>query len=130
MYCKEICMNGIVVGRATININGLYAHFKCVCHFSNKRIYAVYLRSGAADRLLGTCIPQKGAYVLETKIPKKHVSESDCILYAAEKNENIAAQSRSITLVSGEPTEVICMLDKTRFRADGEKYMLFVIDEA
>lgn len=123
----EIRLNNNVIGSASVTTVGLYASIKCTCHFPDEKMYAIYLSDGAQDRLLGTCTPKGACHVLETKIPKKHIS-GNSKLYAAEKYADTNA--KGIFLVPGKPIATVDKLDKSFLKIINGKLCLIVADEA
>ena len=121
----EICMGESVIGNASVTIDGLYATIKCACHFSDEKIYAMYLRNGTQDRLLGTCTPNGACHVLETRIPKKYIAQHSR-LYAREKYGD---RNHEINLlVPGQPITNIDKLDKSFLRVLNGKTCLVIVD--
>lgn len=123
MLHKEIYLNKQVVGQATIAFNGLYAEIKCTCHFPDREIYAICLRSTDYERRLGTCIPHGSESVLHTKIPRKYI-EGTSLDFCAEKKPKSVPMER-ILLVPDEPVKNIAALDRTIFsRSEGDYYLV------
>lgn len=121
----EICFKGTPVGSAAVTINGLYAHIKCRCRFSDERLYTLFLKNETEDRLLGTCTPQNGTYTLDVRIPKKYVNGIIAI-YAAEKYA--VDTKRTVPLVPGEPFGAVVNLDRSVFGTENGKPCLIIQD--
>lgn len=67
----DIYLNGTKVGEAKIERKGLYYKFCCVCEFSDKQIYKVYVNDGVVTAKLGVCVQNKDKYELNKAIPAK-----------------------------------------------------------
>ena len=105
----DIYLGRQVVGQATVTVDGLYAMIKCICHFSSKKLYAVYIKDGTETKILGTCIPEEDKHILTVKLPKKHILKTNIILFAVEKYANQG--NEMIALIPGAPIKSVGLLD-------------------
>lgn len=64
-----------IVGKAEVKKEGLYYHFRCVCHLQKDNIYTVIVSCNGTEQNLGVCVPMDGRLGLETKVPIKHIGE-------------------------------------------------------
>jgi len=74
------------VGTAYVCNNGLYVQIKCICSFQEQRIYKVFAECDNHQIPLGIPIPQNGRYILEKRIPAKHISGNNIRFYALCKD--------------------------------------------
>ena len=77
MICKDITLGNITVGEAKVESTGLYYHIRCRCQFRKKGIYKIHVSGERGTANLGTCVPEGEWYILEKKIPRKLLGESN-----------------------------------------------------
>ena len=67
----EIYSGDGAIGTAKVTREGLYYQFDCQCRLECNEICKIYVRCGENQTLLGTPVPENGAFVLRTRLPKK-----------------------------------------------------------
>ncbi len=75
------------IGEAKVSREGLYYNFHCECKNGPKEIYKIFVRSGDQMLLLGTPVPKGGAFLLDTKIPRKRLESGALKFIAVTKSE-------------------------------------------
>lgn len=71
IYGTEKC------GEATVNKVGLYYHIVCKCDIPTKKPCKIVMQAGTKVFSLGTCIKEKDRYIIDTRIPCKHIESMD-----------------------------------------------------
>jgi len=71
----EIAMDGKVVGKATVERQGLYCRFSCRCVFPDKGIHTIWVCWDGGSRKLGVCVPNGRDYCLNTSVPLKYIPD-------------------------------------------------------
>ena len=67
----EIRMGNNVVGRATVEKQGLYYRFFCRCKITGEGMRRIVVSCGEIREDLGICIPMGDGFGLEKKVPCK-----------------------------------------------------------
>lgn len=71
----DITHEGVPVGTARMEKQGLYYVFSCRCRLPEEGLYRIHAINGDAREDLGICIPVDGAFGMDKKIPQKRIGE-------------------------------------------------------
>ena len=113
------------LGKATLDKQGLYYRILCKCNIPTDALCTIHLQTNEKDINLGTCIRVGNQYIIDTKIPIKHVQNNDlkfCIL-----PKNAESSSEFIPIEENSPFPNLQRLDKGRMRRqDGRAGIVFI----
>ena len=71
----DVFLNDHIVGQVSMRKEKLYYLIRCKCCFVLPGIYKISVTGSNGTVNLGTCIPVKDGYTLETRIPVKSIGE-------------------------------------------------------
>ncbi len=112
-------------GNATVEIQGLYYRILCKCNIPTDAICTIHLQTKGNDINLGTCIRAGNQYIINTKIPIKHIQINDlkfCIL-----PKSAESSSAFIPIEENSPFPNLKRLDKARMcQLDGRLGVIFI----
>ena len=83
----EIFWNHNIVGKASVRREGLYYHFYCECVLPQDDIFKVFVTDGNNTVKLGICVPDRGKFTLNTRLPVKYLS-GDKLYISTENIDN------------------------------------------
>ena len=67
----EIRQGTGVVGRVTVERQGLYYRFSCRCHLTGEIMHRLSVMIGGEATDLGVCVPMDGTFGVEKRLPCK-----------------------------------------------------------
>lgn len=73
----DIMMDGISVGQATVEKEGLYYCFACTCIPQKEGVHRIHVCDGENVRDLGICVPDGNVFRLSTRIPVKYFCDGN-----------------------------------------------------
>lgn len=71
------------VGKAKVEIQGLYYRFDCVCHIAKGKLCRLAVSCGDKTESLGVCVPKGNAFGLSTCLPIKRLGRGALSFRAA-----------------------------------------------
>lgn len=83
----EVTIGGKQAGKVSVRRQGLYYCFSCRCCLAGDIIYRLVVSSGSARENLGILVPDKGGFVLETRLPVKRIGEGPLSFRLVPKRE-------------------------------------------
>jgi len=108
-----ITQGGKEIGVAQIHIQGLYYYIQCRCIFHRKGFHRVMLSDGQREWDLGVCVPVKGAFCLEKRIPKKELGEGTWFFFVRQEQQS--AESDFAPVYQDRPFAYLDMLESAVF---------------
>lgn len=104
----EIRMGSDVVGKATVERQGLYYHFSCRCRLSGAVMCRVSVSCGGHHENLGVLIPMGDVFGLDTKLAVKRLGEGSLRFMVLPKHQQ--TQRQFIPVRPEEPFSYITRL--------------------
>lgn len=71
--CYEVFFGNRVAGKVQVMRQGLYYHLLCRCRIPSDQVYRLYGIGGSIRENLGVLVPEGDGFVLDKKIPVKHL---------------------------------------------------------
>ena len=118
---KKITMDGRVVGRAEINIEGMYYVIRCFCTLQDPQLRTVLLSQGESTMEIGVCVPQRTGANLVKRI-RKDAFNMDNVCFSLALPDAISTNDE-IVLQPGMPINHIDKLDSMVFQEDGTVHL-------
>ena len=125
----DIYLKDRVVGQATVNKAGLYCAINAVAKFHEPGFYRLMLQSGTRNVDLGLFVPSGEMYILNKKIPYKHIATQpyefnviprDQTSIQAEKSQELNIEKlQSYALFKTESNEHI-IIDQSATQPDND----------
>lgn len=114
----EITWNGMQVGKARVEKDGLYYKITCVCTFDDTDIHRVIVSDGESFVKLGVCIPEGDQFYLTTKVPVKSL-RGNKLSFMIKSN-----CTTGIPVISGKPFAHLERLETARLQIkNGQAYI-------
>lgn len=73
----DIVFEGVIVGTAQMQRQGLYCRFCCRCRLPDEGLYRIHAICGRTREDLGICVPMDGGFGMDKKIPAKRLGEGE-----------------------------------------------------
>ena len=86
----SVMLNDQQAGKVSVRRQGLYYHFSCICCLNNDNIYRLVVCCGDRREKLGILVPHEGSFILNTKLPVKHIGEGTMTFHLTS-NQNSAS---------------------------------------
>ena len=74
--CKDIVLNGQVIGNCIITKEGLYYRFQCNCQFDDRGVHKLFIKMNRNIFPLGICIPMGDKFILNKRIPIAQIGDA------------------------------------------------------
>jgi len=84
----SVMLNNQQAGKVSVRRQGLYYHFSCRCHLNNDNIYRLFVCCGDKEEKLGILVPSEESFILNTKLPIKHIGAGDMTFHLACSNNS------------------------------------------
>ena len=97
--CKDIILNGQVVGNCIVTKEGLYYRFQCNCRFEDRGVHKLFVGMNSNAIPLGICIPVGDKFILDKRIPISQIGDAISSI--------IADDTRSYY----QPNDLSCLLN-------------------
>ena len=97
----EIKEGASLVGKAKVELQGLYYHISCRCTMKEKSMYRLIVICGERQEDLGTLIPMDGKFGIEKRIPVKRLGEGKPEFFLMTKGSN--REGKFISVYPEEP---------------------------
>lgn len=124
MDTYQISNGNQIIGVAQVSKEGLYYKIACHCKLPMNAIHRIYVSNDTVERDLGICVPQGGEFVLERKIPIKHIGQDKLKFYTGKKKEK--EEVYKVPVCRDEPFEAMKIIRRGRFAIhDGKPYIVF-----
>ena len=107
----EILWKDEPVGKAIINIEGLYYCINCSCYLPGAGIFRITVADGSNTYDLGICVPNGSEYSCVTRIPRKRFC-SDNFKFILTDGKT----GTSVLVATGKPFAYLDRLDTARLR--------------
>ena len=118
----EIFMQSQPIGTVTVQKDGLYFSFLCICYMPDKGIYRISVDDGKHSENLGVLIPDGDRYVLTAKLPQKRF-QTDNFSFQVSDGEK-RASGNNVPLAEDKPFLHISKLRNSYLTAiDGQLYI-------
>lgn len=104
-----VTLDGIKVGQATVETQGLYYRISCRCKLPRKEIYT--LCTDGED--LGILVPDGEQFCLVTRVPQKRFPQKTFLFCLLAKNDKL--KTKWIPISNGEPFDYLHRLKDARF---------------
>ena len=113
MKAYEIRCADKVVGNANVETEGLYYKIRCRCKLPPDKMHRVFLHAAENKIDIGICLPEDGYFVLDKRIPIKHVGHEPFAFYVADPlyREN----TKIIPIFEDKPFDEIAHLADSKF---------------
>lgn len=108
----EIMMDGIPVGQAQVEKEGLYYCFTCTCTPKNNGIHRIHVCDGVITRDLGICVPDGNGFRLFTRIPVKYLCEGKLSFKLVDTSRT----QKAVPVKEDEPFAYLGELDTARLQ--------------
>ena len=73
----DIVFEGVIVGTAQMQRQGLYCRFCCRCRLPDEGLYRIHAICGRTREDLGICVPMDGGFGMDKKVPAKRLGEGE-----------------------------------------------------
>ena len=73
----DIVFEGVPVGTAQMQRQGLYCRFCCRCRLPDEGLYRIHAICGRTREDLGICVPMDGGFGMDKRIPAKRLGEGE-----------------------------------------------------
>ena len=123
----EIFMQGQSAGTATVEKEGLYFTFTCICYLQTRGIYRVSVSQGDHSENLGVLLPSGSVYKLTTKIPQNRFSAEEFTFQIMDTQKK--ASGTFVPLVSGQPYFHISALRRSCLKKLDGQIFIYLMDE-
>jgi len=89
MKCYDLRYNNAVVGRVTINLQGMYYNVKSRFSLENAGKFRLYAASDGKNLALSLCVPYPEGFGTECRIPAKALDWSNVDFYIVKESDHI-----------------------------------------
>lgn len=98
-------------GKIVVQRKGLYYHFYCRCVLPQDNIYRLIVVCNAERESLGILVPQEDSFVLNKKIPMKHIGEGNMTFTVTANRE--VPRGNFVPISPVEPFSYLSQLKKS-----------------
>ncbi len=117
----DVLLNGHKVGYVHIESIGLYYKFSCECALPDNKIYRLFAGDENSSVKLGVCVPDRGKFVLNTRLPQKGFSEKPTNFWLMSNMEKV------MCIENGKPFAYLDELDIARLKkSNGQQYYILI----
>ena len=95
-----ILMDGIEIGQANVERQGLYYHISCHCSLE-PGFYRIWMCCSGTNEQLGICVLQENRFGLEKRIPVKRIVDGIPVFTVTSTEEN--TESEFVKISTEEP---------------------------
>lgn len=119
MTIRNIYLHGSVIGKVTVEKEGLYYNFNCVCDLPVKEIFRIHAVTPFERINLGVCIPEKGCLRVMSRVPVSRIGDNLPKFCAVPKNEET---SDFYELIPNQPFENLnCLRECSYVSVNGRR---------
>ena len=114
----EVQLNGQRVGSAAVSRQGLYYRIQFHCRLPDDQIYC--LKVSCRERItdLGTCIPVRNGFAVNTSVSVKQIGEGELSFFVERRYED--RQETFYEVRADKPFAYIRKLQQARLRRKGD----------
>lgn len=116
-----------IIGVAQVSQEGLYYKIFCRCKLPMNGIHRVYVSNNGVERDLGICVPNGEEFILEKKVPIKHIGQGELKFLAGKKSGK--ERVNKVPICRDKPFGAMKAIRRGRFAIyDGNFYIVFPQD--